>query len=357
MSQSAINDVVMAETQGQLPPQIPAAISSHPSIVYRGVLVASLNGQSDVLQRGNSLHPHIPFELIDLPTGKARSVKARTLRFRAVNVQTRWRAELCSHMEQRIRGLLPSTLNGPGPTALFLPRTRNARIAFMDIMFASQAQYRAVLSCKERLMLLRVPQGASSIEFELAFEGACIDEETLIIQVSDLPDSADKLAEFERVALRVGVILDLWKQVRSVPESDPEERPTGTYFAVVRLYPHITDQQIGDLPGWLVCDNPYQGYVLSYSGRRPWCNHCNWRVRSDERHIALHCPVVGEAATERKKERNRQKRQKRRSRRREQQSESVEMSEGAGSSERAHSTGDGTGSGDRIPQSSTIVGQ
>lgn len=38
----------------------------------------------------------LPFELIDLPTGKARFVKARTLRFRAVNAQERWGAELCS---------------------------------------------------------------------------------------------------------------------------------------------------------------------------------------------------------------------------------------------------------------------
>lgn len=228
----------------------------------------------------------------------------------------------------------------------------------MDVKCASHEQYDAVLSRKEQLLLSTFPQGRGRVQFELALQGPNLDDNIFVIQVSNLPDSVDKLAEFEMVALRVGVILDLWKQVRSTSTSDPEERATGTYIAVVRLDPLITGQQIDELPGWLVCDNPCQGYVLSYFGRLPWCNHCNWRVRSDERHTALNCPVTREAATERQKERNRQKRQERRLRRREQQqSQSVERSEGTGSGDRADSTVEMTGNEHRRSRSSTIVDQ
>lgn len=49
-----------------------------------------------------------------------------------------------------------------------------------------------------------------------------------------------------------------------------------------------------DLPGWLVVDShgstPRQGYILSYIGRQPWCNFCNWRDTRHARHLSTECP-------------------------------------------------------------------
>lgn len=74
----------------------------------------------------------------------------------------------------------------------------------MDVKCASQEQYDAVLSRKEQLLLSTFPLGRGSFQFQLAFQGPDLDDRIIVIQVSDLPDLADKLASFGEVALRVG---------------------------------------------------------------------------------------------------------------------------------------------------------
>lgn len=304
-----MNDVVMATSEISSTHSIPAATSFGHNNVYRGVLLATLDTRSDTLQRGSDLNPHIPFELIDLPKGKARSFPARTLRFRGYNVQESREGELCAQMEKRVLEVLPSSLASPVPKAQFLPRTRAARVSFMDIKFSSEVQYRAVLSQKPHLMLSTISQGVGSVQLELAFEGPNIDDDIFVMQVSQLPDNQDKLYDLECVARKVGTILDVWKQVRDLPSAAQWSHPTGTFVVVCRLYKGITHWHIGDLPGWLVCND--QGYMLSYQGRRPYCNHCNWQSKNFAPHLAQECPLTTEAAENSKRGRNRKRKARR----------------------------------------------
>lgn len=62
-------------------------------------------------------------------------------------------------------------------------------------------------------------------------------------------------------------MLDLWEIVREVPSTGRSDF-TGTFILVGRLRERTTDKDIENLPGWLVCSNPRQEYLLFYFGRR-----------------------------------------------------------------------------------------
>lgn len=86
--------------------------------------------------------PCIPFELLRRPGADRSSIGARTLRFKVVNINERWRESLKAYMVETFCHLLPAWSEDT-PLVRFQPRGRPTNVTFLDVKFGSSGHYKA----------------------------------------------------------------------------------------------------------------------------------------------------------------------------------------------------------------------
>lgn len=309
----------------------------------RGVLLYTSNHP---FPDNGERRPHFPFELLSPPRQERRAVGFRTLRYKCNTVITGMQGEVRSAVLRALQHVRSE--DDDAPEVNFLPQSGRTRITFVDVVFRHSAQFQAGINMRDGLPVISVPRGRNAsedrpIQLHPVVHGMDFGPDIFVMQVTGMPESAPALGQFRATMETVAELLDLWKVVQDDSSVGTRGADTHTFIAVGRLHAEgagygaedgaegsVEDSTEGggedgggdnaedssehsaqdsseymaqhgsgyaavvDLPSWLVVDShgstPRQGYMLSYIGRQPWCNFCNWRDTRHARHLSKECP-------------------------------------------------------------------